>query len=294
MSDFWSNWIIILTVISIVGMTWILFANRKVSDKKEGATTGHIYDGIEEYDNPLPAWWFYMFLITIIFGVGYLVAYPGMGNFKGLLGWTSIGQWEQQLSQAKEKYGPVFAQYSATPLAELAGNRDAMKMGQRLFSNNCAQCHGGDARGGYGFPNLADSDWLYGGDPETIKTSITNGRIGAMPPWGAALGAEGVENVSQYVLSLAGTAHDQAKAAAGQPQYQALCIACHGPEGKGNPLLGAPNLSDETWLYGGSLDQIKHSIQAGRNGNMPGHSELLNSDKIHILAAYVYSLSQGN
>jgi cytochrome c oxidase cbb3-type subunit 3 len=294
MSDFWSNWIIILTVISIVGLVWILLANRKVSDPSENATTGHVYDGIEEYDNPMPAWWFWMFLLSIIFGVAYLIAYPGMGNFKGVLNWTSIGQWEKQVSRAEERYGPVFAQYASTPLAELAQDPAAMKMGQRLFSNNCAQCHGSDARGTYGFPNLTDNDWLYGGEPETIKTSIANGRVAAMPGWGAALGAEGVDNVANYVLSLGGKEHDKDKATTGQPQYMALCVACHGPEGKGNTMLGAPNLSDDIWLYGGALDKIKHSIQAGRSGNMPAHAELLSGDKIHILAAYVYSLSQGD
>lgn len=291
MSSFWSNWVIVLTAISIIGITWILFANRKTSEPREGATTGHEYDGIEELDNPLPAWWFYMFLATIVFSVGYLIAYPGMGNFKGLLDWTQHKQWQQQLDTAAEKYDPIFQKYAAMEISAVAQDPVALKMGQRLFSNNCAQCHGSDAGGSYGFPSLTDNDWLYGGSPKAIKHSIEHGRMGAMPGWGSALGDEGVQNVTAHVLNMSGRTATQGQAEAGKGQYAMFCVVCHGADGGGNQALGSPNLADNIWLYGGSESLIQHSIRAGRNGQMPAHSELLNPEKIHILAAYVYSLS---
>ncbi len=295
MSSFWSLWIIVLTVISIIGITWILFANRK-TDGVSGpdATTGHVYDGIEEYDNPLPAWWFYMFVISIIFAIGYLIAYPGMGNFKGVLNWTQINQWQGELDTAEKKYGAIFAEYRNMPVEQVAADPKALKMGQRMFSNNCAQCHGSDARGSYGFPNLSDGEWLYGGSPEQIKASITQGRSGLMPAWEAALGDEGIVNVSNYVMSLSGRDVDTDAAAKGQSQFQTFCSSCHGAEGKGNIAFGAPDLTNNAWLYGGSQGLIQRSIRSGRNGKMPAHSELLSADKIHLLTAYVYSLSLNN
>lgn len=292
MSSFWSWWIILLTVISIVLLTWLLFANRKSTINREDGTTGHVYDDIEEYDNPLPAWWFYMFVITIIFGVGYLLAYPGLGNFKGFLGWTQISQWEERVAEADKKYGALFAEYRSMPVEEVAGDKKAMKMGQRLFANNCSQCHGSDAMGSYGFPNLTDAEWLYGGSPEQIRTSIVDGRNGAMPPWLSALGEDGVVNVSHYVLSLSGREVDAELAAQGEAKYQMLCVACHGVEGKGNVAFGAPDLTNNIWLYGGSLGLVQRSIRNGRNGQMPAHKDLLSEDKIHLLTAYVYSLSK--
>jgi cytochrome c oxidase cbb3-type subunit 3 len=288
MSNFWSLWIIVLTVISFVGITWILFANRKSTGSGPDKTTGHIYDGIEEYDNPLPAWWFHMFVITIVFGIGYLVFYPGMGNYKGLLNWTQVNQWQADVDRAEKKYGEIFAQYRVMPVVEVAKNTKALKMGQRMFSNNCAQCHGADARGGNGFPDLTDSEWLYGDSPDQIRESIVQGRSGAMPGWLAALTEEGVSELSQYVKSLSnGGASDGAAKA----KFQMFCSACHGAEGTGNIAFGAPDLTNDIWLYGGSLGQIAHSIRNGRNGRMPIHKELLSEDKIHLLTAYVYSLS---
>jgi cytochrome c oxidase cbb3-type subunit 3 len=291
MSSFWSLWIIVLTVISLIGITWLLFANRKTKGGGRDATTGHVYDGIEEYDNPMPAWWFHMFVITIVFGVGYLIAYPGMGEFKGLLNWTQVNQWQAEMDSADKKYGALFAEYGAMPVEQLASNSQALKMGQRMFANNCAQCHGSDARGSRGFPNLADAEWLYGGSPEQIKTSITEGRTGAMPAWGPALGAEGVTSVTRYVMSLSGREIDPATAEEGKAKFGMFCASCHGAEGKGNVAMGAPDLSNAIWLYGGSEGAIQQSVSNGRNGVMPAHKELLSEDKIHLLTAYIYSLS---
>lgn len=297
MSTFWSIWIITFTAITIVGCTWLLLANRKVEvsdDTKEGEAqkTGHVYDGIEEYDNPLPGWWFKMFLGTVIFGVIYLVLYPGLGNFGGVLGWTQVGQWEEEVAEAEAKYTPLYEQYSETPVEELIANPEAMKMSRRLFNNNCAVCHGSDGRGSYGFPNLADSDWLYGGSAEDIKTTLVNGRQGAMPALGGALGEEGVDKVAEYVFKISGREHDADKAEAGGQLFATYCVACHGADGTGNKMLGAPNLTDGIWLYGGSPTLVRHTIRNGRNGNMPAQADKLKAEKIHLLTAYVYSLSK--
>lgn len=292
MSSFWSMWIIVLTTVSFVGMTWILLANRKREQQPTDKTTGHEYDGIEELDNPLPAWWFYMFVITIVWGVGYLIIYPGMGNFAGLLGWTQVGQHDRQVAAADEKFRAMRDRYLALPVEEIASDPAVRKMGMRMFGNNCAQCHGADAKGRYGFPNLTDGDWIFGGSPDTIKASIANGRQAAMPAWGSIIGDKGVTDVTAYVLSINGREANTAQVAAGEKVFQTYCVACHGADATGNPALGAPNLKNGIWLYGGNADQISHSIRAGRNGLMPSHKETLSEDKIHILAAYVYGLSQ--
>lgn len=292
MDSFWSMWIIILTTATIVGITWILFANRKREQQPADQTTGHEYDGIQEYDNPLPAWWFYMFFITIVWGVAYLIVYPGMGNFPGLLGWTQVEQHDREVAAAEEKYRTVRDRYLALPVEQIAQDPAVRKMGMRMFSNNCAQCHGADGRGSYGFPNLTDNDWLYGGTPDAIKTSIADGRAPQMPGWGTIIGDDGVEQVTAYVLQINGREADDTLASAGQQKFQQFCASCHGQDATGNPLMGAPNLKNGIWLYGGTQEQIAHSIRSGRNGVMPPHANLLSEDKIHILTAYVYGLSR--
>jgi len=292
MTSFWSMWIIVLTTVTIVGLCWILLANRKREQAPEDQLTGHEYDGIEEYDNPLPAWWFYMFVLTIVWGIGYLIIYPGMGNFPGLLGWTQVGQHEQRVSAADEKFRAMRDRYLALPIEEISTDPAVRKMGMRMFSNNCAQCHGADAKGSYGFPNLTDGDWLFGGSPAEIKTSITQGRRAAMPAWEGVIDEQGIADVTTYVASINGREADEARATAGKEVFQTYCIACHGADGEGNPALGAPNLKNGIWLYGSSAEQISHSVRAGRNGVMPAYKEALSEDKIHILAAYVYGLNQ--
>ena len=291
MASFWSLWVIVLTSLTIVLITWLLFANRS-RENPEGSTTGHVYDGIEEYDNPLPAWWFGMFLLTILFGVGYLIVYPGMGNFKGILGWTSIEQHEREVARADENYRDMRDRYLAMPIEEIAQDPAVRKMGMRMFGNNCAQCHGSDAKGAYGFPNLTDDDWIYGGTPEAIKATLINGRQAAMPAWGAILGDQGITETTAYVMSLSGRDVDESLLAAGEKHYQTYCAACHQADGTGNQALGAPNLTNGIWLYGGSAEQIAHTLRAGRNGAMPAFQDTLSEDKIHILTAYVYGLNQ--
>ena len=292
MASFWSYWIIILTTVTIVGISWILFANRKREQQSTEKTTGHMYDGIEELDNPLPAWWFYMFVITIVWGIGYLIVYPGMGNYAGAIGWTQVGQYDKEVAAAEEKYREMRDRYLALPVEEIAVDPAVRKMGMRLFANNCAQCHGADAGGAYGFPNLRDDDWIYGGDAATIKATLVNGRQAVMPAWGSVIGDEGIADVTQYVLSLNGRDVDPARAEAGKTVFQTYCVACHGADGTGNPALGAPNLTNGVWLYGGSAEQISQTLHAGRNGMMPAFKDTLSEDKIHILTAYVYGLNK--
>jgi cytochrome c oxidase cbb3-type subunit 3 len=294
-NDFWSVYIAILVALSIIGCGVLLWSQSKVqvTVPKDGKveTTGHVYDGLEEFNNPMPRWWMWLFYITIVFAIIYLALYPGFGSFAGKLGWRSAGQYQEEVKLAEAEVGPMFEKYKATDLKALAADSKANAMGERLFLTYCAQCHGSDARGNKGFPNLADRDWLYGGEPETIKLSILNGRHGQMPPMGAAVGSEkDIESVAHYVLSLSGSAHDSIKATAGREKF-AVCAACHGADGKGMAAMGAPNLSDKTWLYGGSVATIMETIRLGRNNVMPAFADFLGEAKVHLLAAYVWGLS---
>ncbi len=294
MSSGWSWYVIILTAINIVACFWLIrwTSKRRPGEAAQGDTMGHVWDeNLEEYNNPLPRWWLWLFYITIIFSVVYLVLYPGMGNFSGVKGWTQVSQYEQEVQAADAQYGPIFARYAEKDLAALANDAEAVAVGRRLYLNYCSTCHGSDARGASGFPNLTDNEWLYGGDGEAVKTSILEGRSGMMPPMGDALGEQGVEEVGAYVLQLAGREADAALAQAGQAKYDTFCAACHMPDGSGNAMLGAPDLTNDVWLYGGSTGAIKASIKNGRNGQMPPHREFLGEEKSHVIAAYVLSLS---
>ncbi|PKG58126.1 cytochrome-c oxidase, cbb3-type subunit III [Shewanella sp. Choline-02u-19] len=316
MTDFWSIWIIVLSSVVIIGCIVLLRAcSKNNTGVKEGESMGHSFDGIEELNNPLPKWWSYMFYITIVFSVIYLALYPGLGSFKGLLGWTSSnqsvrtlaeskqavidaqeeGRWvqyDQEVKHADEKFGPIFKAYADTPLEELVKNKEALKVGGRLFLQNCSMCHGSDARGSKGFPNLTDGAWLYGGELATIKTTIMNGRHGMMPPKGG-LPIEDSElpGLAEYVVKLSGREHDAALAAQGQGSFMKGCFACHGMDGTGNKFMGAPNLTDNAWLYGGSRGAIQQSVKNGRSGVMPAWKDVLGEEKVHVISAYVYSLS---
>lgn len=293
-SDFWSWWVIVLTVGNILGCWWLIVwtMKKRAGEAASGDVTHHTWDeNLQEYNNPLPRWWLWLFYITLVFGLVYLVLYPGLGKFRGVLGWTAEQRYEEQMEAAQERYGPIFARYAEQKIPALATNTEAVDTGRRLFLNYCATCHGSDARGNTGFPNLTDDAWLYGGDPASIKTSILDGRQGMMPAWQSSLGDAGVKQVTEYVMKISGRQVDEGLAQKGQQKYQQMCVACHGPDGKGNQALGAPNLTDNTWLYGGSPGAIRESIVKGRQGNMPPHREFLGEDKVHLLAAYVYSLS---
>ncbi|MDW2779765.1 cytochrome-c oxidase, cbb3-type subunit III [Pseudomonas sp. YQ_6] len=303
MTTFWSTYISVLTIGSLIGLTWLLLATRKgQSNNTTDETMGHSFDGIEEYDNPLPKWWFWLFVGTLAFSVGYLILYPGLGNWKGILpgyenGWTGANEWQKEMDKADARFGPIFAKYAAMPVEEVAKDPQALKMGSRLFASNCSVCHGSDAKGAFGFPNLTDNDWRWGGEPETIKTTIMGGRHGVMPAWAEVIGDQGVADVAAFVVSkLDGrTLPEGAKADVenGQKIFAANCVACHGPEGKGTPAMGAPNLTHpQAFIYGSSFAQLQQTIRYGRQGQMPAQAEIQGNDKVHLLAAYVYSLSQ--
>ncbi|HLV77451.1 MAG TPA: cytochrome-c oxidase, cbb3-type subunit III [Marinobacter sp.] len=295
MSTFWSIWVSVIVLTTVFGCWWLLWATRKsqTTDVETESTTGHSYDGIEEYDNPLPKWWFYLYVGTCVFALGYLALYPGLGNFKGLLGWTSYNQWEAEVAEAEEKYGEIYAQYGNTPIPELARDENAMQIGQRLFANNCSVCHGTAARGQVGFPNLTDDDWLWGGEPEQILHSIAKGRQGNMTPKGVMpnMTNEQVDQVVNYVLSFSGRELDAEAAQAGEQVFAQACVACHGADGTGIAAMGAPNLTDNIWLYGSTYEWIKETVVYGRQNEMPAQEGRLTDDQIQILAAYVYSLS---
>jgi cytochrome c oxidase cbb3-type subunit 3 len=295
-SSFWNFYIGLITLVSIIGCAVFLKMQsvRRIETKEGGtATTGHVWDEtLTEYHHPLPRWWSWLFYLTVVFALVYLVLYPGLGSWKGTLGWTQVGQLAAENQRMEAKVGPLYAKFAAQDVPALAKNPQAMATAQRLFLNHCAQCHASDGGGSRGFPNLTDKDWLWGGSPEAIKTTITDGRMGVMPPWGPVLGEQGVKDVAHYVMSLSGLAADSIRVARGRPLFQQNCVACHGPEGKGNQALGAPNLTDKTWLFSASEPVIIETISKGRTGVMPAHKNLLSPEKIHLLTGYVYSLSQ--
>jgi cytochrome c oxidase cbb3-type subunit 3 len=296
MSTFWSIWVSVIVLGTVFGCWWLLHATRKgqTSDTETDRTTGHSFDGIEELDNPLPKWWYYLFVATCVFALAYLALYPGLGNYKGLLGWTQENQWEAETQLAEARYGELYARFGDTPVEELYQNKEAMQMGQRLFANNCAVCHGSAGRGNVGFPNLTDDAWMYGGDPESILATLHNGRNGAMPAMGTMpnMTAEQVDQVTNFVLSYSGREQDAEAAAEGEAVFAQACSACHGADGKGNQNIGAPNLTDDAWIYGSTYDWIKETVVNGRQNMMPAQSPRLSDDQIQILAAYVYGLSR--
>jgi len=297
-SEFWSWFISAIVVGGFIWMLYLLQINNKGQLPEDGKAkpTGHVWDeDLQELNTPLPRWWLYMFYITIVFGAVYLVLYPGLGSYQGVLGWSQVAEYEAEITKAEAEYGPLYEKFLGEDIAALASDTDAMATGERLYVNYCSVCHGSDARGAKGFPNLRDHDWLYGGEPETIKTTIMHGRTGAMPAWQDALGGEeGVDQVTEYVQQLAGRDIDAAVAEQGKAKFDMFCVACHMPEGTGNTAIGAPNLTDNVWLYGGTAKAIKESIAKGRAGRMPANAEFLGEAKVHVLAAYIYSLSNEN
>jgi cytochrome c oxidase cbb3-type subunit 3 len=299
MSDFSNNyWSIFVATVSVLGIVYcalLLWFSSKVkvhAHNPDDQTTGHVWDeNLQEMNNPLPRWWLWLFILTMVFAVFYYIAYPGLGSFGGQLGWTSQNEYDQEITQANKALEPIYAAFDAQATEQLAGDPKAMAVGERLFMNNCSQCHGSDARGSKGFPNLTDKDWLHGGSPDKIKETITKGRIGQMPPMAAAVGTpEDVRNVSHYVLSMSGSPHDSVRAALGQAKFGA-CAACHGADGKGNQALGSANLTDKIWLHGWGEESIVSMINAGKINQMPAQEGRLTPSQIHVLTAYVWGFS---
>jgi cytochrome c oxidase cbb3-type subunit III len=290
MSSVMSLVVIVGTLLSLLVFFLLLHANRRAN--RPGELLDHEFDGIVEYDNPLPGWWYWMYVLSIIFALLYLAYYPGLGNFEGFGKWTQITQLEEGQKKAQEKYGPIFTQYREKTLDELVDTPAAMKMGRRLFVNNCAVCHGATGTGSFGFPNLTDSEWMWGATDEDIVNTITHGRIAGMAAWGEILGDDGVSDVAEYVMQMAGRETDAEIAGRGQSHFNIYCMACHGMDGKGQKIFGAPDLTNEIWLYGNSRGRIEDVIRNGRSGEMPSFKNKLGEDKIHIMSAYVKSLGK--
>lgn len=291
--DFWSWYVAGLTLVSIIACAVLLWISGTTKVKaRSDNTTGHVWDGdLQELNNPLPKWWVYLFIITVVFAIAYGVLYPMFGQYKGVLGWSSQGQHTAEVKKMQEAIAPIYAAFRSQTPEQLAGDAQAMAVGERLFQNNCAQCHGSDARGARSFPNLTDGDWLYGGTPADIKTTLMEGRNGMMPPMAAAVGTpEDVRNLAHYVLSLSGSPHDTVKAAVGKGKFGA-CAACHGMDGKGNTAMGAPNLTDNIWLHGWGEEAVVKAVTNGFSNQMPAQMGKLNADQIQVLTAYVWGLS---
>ena len=290
MSPFMRVVVLVFTCLNVLGCAWLIWwtALKQPDEVAEGAVKEHVWDGdLRERNNPMPRWWLMLFYITIVFALVYFLLYPAVG--RGVLGWSEVREYHEDMQSAQRHYAPVYAAYAGRSIEELAREPKALALGHSLFATNCINCHGSDARGAPGFPDLTDNDWLYGGEPRDIVQSITNGREGTMPPIGAALGEQGVDEVVAYVLSLSGHAEPGDKVTAGKARF-VVCAGCHGVDGKGNRAVGAPDLTVDIWLYGGSPATLRKTLMEGRHGKMPAH-QWLGEDRIRLLAAYVYSLS---
>jgi len=290
MTAFWHLWILAIVVISIAGCLWLLLANRKGTP---GGTTGHTWDDdLSEYNNPLPRWWFNLFILTVVFAVGYLVFYPGLGNLAGRLGWTSSREMQGDLAKLTAQRTAQYARYAGYSVDELAQDAGARSMGRAVFVANCAGCHGPDARGAIGFPDLTDADWLFGGDADTILATIKSGRTSKMPGFNGALSQEQIQALTGFVPYWSDPDLDPRAREAGMAAYAGMCAACHGAEGKGNVAMGAPNLTDDVWLFGGTRERVRETILFGRESHMPAHDTLISADEQRLAAGYVRSLSQ--
>ena len=291
MGIMWNSFIVIVVFAMLAGCVWLLTWTAKVGDD-DPEPHKHVWDeDLTELNNPLPRWWLGMFYLSIIFGVIYLFLYPGLGDYAGKLGWSQTQMYTEEVAEFDEALAPLFAQYNAKTVEELAKDPAAVSLGEKLFVNYCAACHGADARGAKGFPNLADNDWLYGGSGDAIKISILNGRNGVMPAFTGTLSQDEIERIAGYVRNLGGITELSEYNASGKAKYDMMCSACHGADGQGNSMLGAPKLADNTWLYGGDFKSVVETITNGRQGNMPPHADILGDDKAHVLASYIYSLS---
>jgi len=292
-SDKLSLYVIFLVVGSILAYILLLYFTKSVKHGSSDPNEHHSFDGIVELNEPLPIWWLWLAIISIIFTIGYLFLYPGLGKIKGYFNWTSHKECEENILKNDRIYNPIYTSFFKENIENLSTNLKALKIGKSLFVNNCSLCHGLDAKGGNGFPNLTNSKWLYGGTPTDIKTTITNGRRGKMPPYGHIIGNESdIEATALYVLSLSGKEKESELTNKGKIKFTTICAACHGLNAKGNKYIGAPDLTEPQWIYGDTLKDIKTGIKNGRNGVMPAHKDVLTKEQIHILTAYIYSLNK--
>jgi cytochrome c oxidase cbb3-type subunit 3 len=296
MTSGWSLFVIVVTIVNILACVWLLRWTMKPRSAGEkiggGADTGHVWDtDLREYNNPLPKWWLWLFYLTVAFGLVYLALYPGLGNLAGVKGWSQASQYQQERAAIEAKAAAYMAPFASMTVAQLAGDPKAMATAHNIFQNSCAQCHGSDGGGARGFPNLSDANWQWGGEPDTVVQTISAGRVAAMPAWGTVLGPDGVVEVVAYVQTLSGGQADTAQATAGKARFETICAACHGVDGKGNPLVGAPNLTDSIWLYGGDPATLTDTVAKGRNGQMPAWGDKLGEQRVKLLAAYVTRLA---
>ena len=298
MPAFWHWFVVVGTIVFVVWCIWLIgwSAKQGPQDKADEDLVGHKWDGdLEEWNNPAPKWWLYLYFITVFWGIGYMIAFPGLGNFEGMLGWSQVGQYEAEQKVAAERFEPIYARFAEMDFEALSADPDAQKLGASLYASYCTTCHGSDARGATGYPNLTDDEWIWGNSEEQLVASIGKGRIAVMPQLGPAMGGEeGIRNMARYVLSLSGAVEADEAAQAMQPMFVALCSACHTPEGTGNQMLGSQDLTNDIWLYGGSEEDVIETLTNGRNGIMPPHGDLLGENRTKILAAYILSLSAGN
>ena len=296
MPAFWHWFVAAGTIVFVIWCAWLVSwsAKQGPANVSDDDVVGHVWDGdLEEWNNPAPKWWLYLYFMTIAWAVGYMIAYPGLGSYEGMLGWSQHGQYEEEMQAAQDEYEPIYERFAAMDFDVLQEDDDAMALGASLFASYCTTCHGSDARGAKGYPNLTDNDWQWGNTEQNIVQSISLGRNAIMTPWAAVLGSdEAVTNMALYVRSLSGLEEATDEVAAMQTQFTTFCSACHLPTGTGNPILGAPNLTDDVWLYGSSIDDIRETINQGRSGVMPAHGDLLGANRTKILAAYVASLSR--
>lgn len=297
MSAVWSWYVIALVVLNIVGCAWLLWwtARRRPGDPAPDETS-HVWDGdLTEYNKPLPKWWINLFYLTIIFSIGYLIYYPGMGSFAGVGKWTSAAEHDADAASAQAVLDATLARFNGLPIDQIAKDPEALRLGRTVFANTCATCHGSDAKGARGFPNLTDADWQWGGSPDDILTTVLHGRQAVMPPFGDVVGGEqGAGEVAVYVQSLSGQRVDQAMAAAGKAKFDMVCTACHGVDGTGNPMLGAPNLTDDVWLYGNDFATVRKAVLEGHNGTMPAHEPIIGEMRARLVAAWVWAQSHGS
>lgn len=305
MTEFWSWWVALLSIGCWLFVTGtLIFVLKMRPTLEEDGTTGHVYDGIKEYDKPMPRWWLAVFWMSIVWAVFYVLLYPSLGNWKGIatveqldgtkVHWTAVNEMEADFAKNNQVFLDNFEKrFAGMSVLDLSDDPRALKIGQSLFRQNCAVCHGSNARGAAGFPNLTDNDWIYGGSPEKIVETLQKGRIAAMPAWQEQLGESGVRATAEYVMSVSGRGGlNGALVTEGADLFKKNCSVCHGANAAGNPALGAPNLTDNIWLYGGDRATIQHTLRHGRAGVMPVFADTLGEERIQLVAAYVYQLSK--
>jgi len=299
MTAFWHWFVVIITLAFTLAMVLLFVVTGKTrippqTDAEGNETTGHVWDhDLKELNHPMPRWWLGLFYATVVFALLYLVLYPGLGRYAGFLEWTSEDQYQAQMAAATARFNEQFGALAARPIEELSRHPDALRMGRNLFAHHCSTCHGADARGAPGYPNLTDDHWIWGGQAEQILTTIRDGRQAAMPGFASVLDDQAVTRTAVYVQKLAGQTVDSVLATAGKRQFETICAACHGLDGTGNPLLGAPNLTRGVYTYGGNLSSLRQTIRHGRQGIMPAQEDLLGEARTRLVAAYVMSLSTG-